>query len=91
MRAKVTKIDEKPSYRGGSFFFIFFKTDEGRSAKTCIYPQYGNARRWLPEIPKWRAALADGREVWLDGLFLRGNLIDADSQFTVKVLSNVAA
>lgn len=91
MRAKVTKIDEKPSYRGGTFFWVFFKTDEGRSAKTCIYPQYGNAKRWLPEIPKWRAALKDGREVWLDGLCLRGNLIDADSQFSVLKEPRVAA
>jgi len=81
MKAKITKIDEKPSKFGGLFYFIFFKLEDGHSAKTCIYPNYGNARRWLPEIGKWKAALKEGREVWLDGLMLRGNLVDADSQF----------
>ena len=85
MRAKITKIEEpKGSFQGGKFRYVFLKTEEGQPVKTCIHQRFGNALRWEREIPKWKDALASGQEVWLDGLILRGLLVDADSFFKVE-------
>ncbi|MDD5692260.1 MAG: hypothetical protein PHP10_03680 [Candidatus Omnitrophica bacterium] len=76
MRAKIIKVHEQKSWLGQSFFYIFFKGADGRSYRTCAYPQFGNYPRWQKFIELHRT----GREVWLDGLNTKGkNLIDADS------------
>jgi len=85
MKAKITKIQEKPSKYGGMFYYVFFKSDDPppNSFKTCIYPQNANFQRWLEPI----RAYFTGQEVWLDNLILKGNrqkrLIDADSLFII--------
>ena len=83
MRAKIVKIEEKDSKYGGFFYFIFFKGEDGKSYRTCVYPRYGNFKRWQPVINDFTK---DGiKEIWLDGLVKKGErLIDADSLFTVK-------
>ncbi len=76
------KVEEKDSYHGGKFFYMFFKDPNAlpgsRSLRTCLYPQYGNFRRWQPIIE----AVKRGEEVMLINLCKRGKLVDADSQFT---------
>ena len=76
MKAKIIKVNEQKSFLGQSFYYLFFKSIEGKSYRTCAYPQFGNYPRWHKFIQKHQA----GQEVWLDGLNLKGkNLIDADS------------
>jgi hypothetical protein len=83
MKAKVTKVTEQPSRMGGIFYYVFLKTADGKSVKTCIFPKFGNARRWMPLIEKARK-LKDGEELWLDGLNMKGSLVDADSPVVVS-------
>jgi hypothetical protein len=56
---------------GGHFYYAFFKGEDGKSYRSCLYPQFGNFKRWEPLLNK--------ENVILDGLQLRGKLIDADS------------
>jgi len=84
MKAKVTKIDIRKSFQGGFFYYIFFKSDEGKSYKTCIYPRYGNFARWKPIIERWESIKYSIQELWLNGLITKSkNLIDADSYFEI--------
>lgn len=79
MIAKVTKVESKPSRYGGIFYYMFFNNMEGKSYRTCLYPEYRNFERWKPVISKFNS----GVEVWLKGLFLGAKgLINADSPFT---------
>lgn len=76
MKAKIIKVNEQKSFLGQSFYYLFFKGEDGRSYRTCAYPQFGNYPRWQKFIELYR----QGREVWLEGLNLKSkNLIDADS------------
>lgn len=84
MKGMITKVEQKPSYRGGFFWYVFFKLENGHTAKTCIYQNYNNSKRWMPIIQKAESFLKSGQELWLDGLMLRGNLVDADSQFRLS-------
>jgi len=71
MRATLLKTQEQKSRFGGHFFYAFFKGEDGRSYRSCLYPQYGNFSRWRSFI---------GREgVILEGLNTKGTMIDADS------------
>ena len=83
MKAKLIKIQERPSRFGGVFYYLFFKNTEGASFKTCVAPYYGNYRRWRPVIDMF---YKEQRELWLDGLIVKGKtgrLIDADSDFKI--------
>jgi hypothetical protein len=77
------KVDKKPSRFSGSFYYIFFKMEDGKSARTCIYPNYGNAPRWLSLIQAF-SRLPEGKTIELSGLTMKGRLVDADSMFTIK-------
>ena len=80
MKAKLTKIDKKPSRYGGYFYYAFFSDDKGKSYYTCLYPKMRNFTRWS-QVLKEGIILSNLRLV-------RGknNLIDADSRF--KVVNN---
>lgn len=71
---------------GGDFYYIFFKSDKGKSYKTCIYPHFGNYKRWASIIE----SNPDNSEIWLNNLNIKnGNLIDADSLFTIENINNI--
>ena len=71
MIATLLKTVEKKSKFGGTFFYAFFKTSEGKSCRACLYPNFGNFKRWQPFINR--------EKVVLNGLAIKGNLVDADS------------
>jgi len=80
MIAEITKIKKKPSRYGGYFYYVFFKSNKGKSYYSCLYPKMRNFIRW-------RKVLKVG--TLLKNLHLvRGhkNIIDADSKF--KVINN---
>lgn len=71
MKATILKISHKPSKYGGAFTYIFLKSSEGKSYRTCIGSHFNNYRRWegLCKVG-----------LTLDGLVVKGNgLVDADS------------
>jgi hypothetical protein len=75
MKALVTSIQNKPSKYGGTFKYIFFKSLEtGKSYKTCVADKFANSIRWRN--------IESG--MILDNLLTRGELVDADSVFTIE-------
>lgn len=81
IKAKILKISLQPSKLGSSFYYVFFKSDDGMSYKTCLYPHFHNFKHWQKALKE-----SENKEVWLDNLFLKSNgLIDADSQFTMQI------
>jgi len=81
MTAKLINLKKHRSDYGGDFYFLFFKGEDGQSYRTCIYPKFGNFRRWESII---RQFLMNRSEIWLANLRLKGQrLIDADSLFEV--------
>ena len=80
MRAKVIKIVERPSKYGSRFYYMFFKSEDGKSFRTCLSPVCNNFARWRKVIDDCSA----GKEVLLDKLTVLGKgLIDADSVFKI--------
>lgn len=74
MRAKILKIQNNPSYQGGDFFYIFFKSlDDNKSYRSCISRRFGN-------FQKWRCIRTGDI---LDNLKLKKGLVDADSNFKI--------
>lgn len=74
MKAKITKIQKKPSRYGGFFYHVFF-SDGDKSYYSYIYPKMRNFARW-------KKVLEEG--IVLTGLKVMENrLVDADSRFTV--------
>jgi len=71
VKATLLKTEPHSSQHGGMFYYFFFKGEDGKSYRSCMYPNMGNFSRWRPFI---------GREgVALSNLTLKGRLIDADS------------
>jgi hypothetical protein len=86
MKAKVLKIEQKKSYQGGDFYYVFLKGEDGRSFKTCLYPRFRNFTQWKPILEKWEALKYSVSELWLNNLNVKsGNLIDADSQIRMEL------
>ena len=82
MTAEITRLQESKSKYGGHFLYLFFKKEDGRPAKTCLYPKYRNFARWTPAIK----AFSGGARVELVGLReKKPGLIDADSQFEMML------
>jgi len=71
MKAMLLKTEKRTSKFGGNFYYLFFKGEDGKSYRSCLYPNYGNFRRWQDIIGKENIAL--------DGLIAKGKMIDADS------------
>ena len=73
MKAQITRITPTLSKYGGKFYYVFFKDDNGKSFKTCLYPTMRNFLRWKT-VMKVGAVLTN--------LSIKEkNLIDADSWF----------
>ena len=77
MKVTVTKISSHTSKLGGIFYYIFAKTEAGKSVKCCVYPQYRNFQRWERVL-----SMAPGTV--LDNCIVRGDLLDADSFPIIK-------
>jgi hypothetical protein len=71
MRATLLKTEWHKSNMGGDFAYLFFKCEDGKSRRSCLYPRYGNFKRWQEFMGK--------TGVILENLNIKGNLIDADS------------
>lgn len=71
MKAILQKTTKQPSKYGGDFFYAFFKLENGESARSCLSPKCKNFARWKSFIGK--------ENIVLDGLTIKGNLVDADS------------
>jgi hypothetical protein len=71
MRAILLKTQEGTSKFGGKFYYAFFKSESGKSYRSCLYPNFGNFKRWAGFIGR--------KEVVLDNLIEKGNMVDADS------------
>jgi len=88
MRGKITRITQETSRYGDLHYFICFKMEDGKSARSYVYMKNGNYRRWCPHIVDFQKQLASGQEVWLEGLQFwndpKKRLIDADSQFQLS-------
>lgn len=81
MKYLVMKMSKVPSKTGGHFYYIFFKDEEGKSFKTCVYPQYRNFLNWKPLIIQFTNNSIPKKPIYVEGLRIKqGNLIDADSQ-----------
>ena len=83
MKAKILKIESKPSKysRDLPFYYIFLKSDTGKSYRTCASPIYRNYPRWKGIVEHFNNAKQE--EVWLGGLMTKTvkgeEIVDADS------------
>jgi hypothetical protein len=84
MKAKVTSIGElQESKHASIFYYIFFKGEDGKAYKTCVYLACRNHKRW--DNVKYFFNDNPDEEVWLDNLVVKkGSLVDADSFFTIE-------
>jgi len=71
MKATLLKTVCKKSNYGGHFYYAFFKGEDGRSYRSCLFPQCGNFKRWQRFVGK--------EAVELENLNVRGDIVDADS------------
>lgn len=71
MKGTLLRTQEQPSKFGGKFYYFFFKGEDGKSYRSCMYPNYGNFARWKGFVGR--------TNVSLDGLIAKGSMIDADS------------
>jgi hypothetical protein len=81
MRLTVLKIKPQKSRYGKFFYYIFLKSDEGKSFKTCAYPKFGNFRRC-----GWDKVVAQGIGTIIEYNSLPINtkgLLDADVVFKI--------
>ena len=81
MNAEILEISEKmKSKYGGDLYYIFFKTEDGKSFKTCVATSMRN-------FITWKRVIVDKMiGAKLGGLRIKsGNVIDADSRiFLIK-------
>jgi len=76
MKAKLLRVEEKPSVYGGTFFYFFFKGDDSKSYRSCVSSNYRNFKNWKALLDQAK------NNPWIDGLFLSNRsprLINADS------------
>jgi hypothetical protein len=71
MKVTLLRTQEKTSKFGGKFFYFFFKGENGKSYRSCMYPQYGNFKRWQEFVGK--------KDIVLDNVNVNGAMVDADS------------
>jgi len=84
MKLTVLKIQKTQSRFGKDFYYIFMKSEEGKSYKTCAYPNYGNFVRvgWDKVVKAGAGAVLE----YINPIVTKG-LIDADISF--KLLPKV--
>lgn len=75
MIAQITSYKQQKSKYGDAFFYVFFKDQDGKSFRSCIYQNMRN-------FSKWKNVLKNG--MVLSNLVLKQKgLIDADSNFQI--------
>ena len=87
-KATITGISERPSKFGGIFYYIYFKdTENGKSYRTCVYPNFRNFKHWKNIISRW----SNKTLITLDNLIVRnGGMVDADSIPTMVEIADVS-
>lgn len=80
MKAKITGIKDRIGRARQVIHHVFFRLEDGRSARSYIDSRLGNYTRWAPVIQKFKK-LAEGQEVILENLAVNGDLVNADSFF----------
>jgi len=75
--AKLLKVVKHPSRYGGYFYYLFFKSSDGKSFRSCLHSKCINFQRWLKVLSDF----SKGQEIWLTNLITKGKIIDADSDF----------
>lgn len=76
MKAQLLDIQKHPSKYEGDFYYLFFKDENGKNYKSCVGDAFRNWKNWSDII----ANFDKSNPIWLDGLKLKGELIDADSK-----------
>lgn len=82
MIAEILKITLRPCRNGDKkFYYIFFKSEEGESFKTCTSPDFRNYRKWKDIIENNRYGIKLGN---LRLIRIRCEwFVDADSDFRI--------
>lgn len=90
MKAKIIKVINEKDKSGKPIVIICFKGEDGKSYRTWTGKQFFNFIRWFRVIDLFHSNIK--REIWLDGLIIKsGNLIDADSLFSYKIIETLEA
>jgi hypothetical protein len=76
LKATLIRTQEQVSKLGGRFYYAFFRAENGKTYRSCLYPNCHNFKRWAKYIDK--------TNITLDNLNLKGNLVNADS-FPIEV------
>lgn len=85
MKGIITNVgDTQQSRNGGQYFYVFFKMEDGQSARTHLVPGYRNMAKWRPVLEAYRTHPENQIEV--TGLTLRGRTVDADSDLDYTVI-----
>lgn len=83
MKGIITSIGEELlSRNGGTYFYVFFKLENGQSARTHLVKSFRNFSRWKPFLDMFHAD--PSKEVCLSGLDVKNGIIDADSRITIN-------
>ena len=81
MKLTVLKIQEQKSKFGQTFYYIFLKSDTGKSFKTCAYPAYRNFCRchWDEVVARGIGSILEYNSLSIN---MKG-LLDADISFVL--------
>tara|TARA_R100000278_G_C5475538_1_gene166296 strand:+ start:185 stop:484 length:300 start_codon:yes stop_codon:yes gene_type:complete len=75
MKLQITSFKKQKSKYGDTFFYVFFKDQDGKSLRSCIYQNMRN-------FAKWKNVLIPGMVLSNISLKQKG-LVDADSHFNI--------
>lgn len=75
MIATLNKITKHPSKWGGDFYYLFFKTEDGESCKSCVTPNYRNWQRWREIVLNFQ----ESHPLVIKNLIIKNGIVDADS------------
>jgi len=85
MIATILKIEKQKAKDGGFFWYIFFKSLEGKSFRACVYEKYRNYSKWIDIIKNNRVGV-----VLSDLEIKSGKIIDADSNFIMQCQMSIS-
>lgn len=73
MKATLIRTSSMPSKKGGTLWYAFFKGEDGKSYRSCIWDRCRNFSNWK--------SFLDSKDISLDNLLkLKEGFIDADSK-----------
>lgn len=75
------KVVERESKYGDKFYYAFFKGTDGKSYRSCLYPNMRNFSKWKDLVDRYIDSHNSCEKAVLKNLVVRGgsNQIDADS------------